>query len=65
MKRRKVGLIQHMEYEFAQMDPGMTNKEQKRKVKEGRVICSLLCILRLERVGPQAVVVPSLTLPAQ
>lgn len=36
-----------MEYEFAQMDSGMTNKEQKRKVKEGRIIGPLPCTLEI------------------
>lgn len=44
-----------MEYGFAQTDPGLSTKEQKRKVEEGRVIDSLLRTLRSERVGSQTV----------
>lgn len=31
MKRRKVDLLEEMEYEFAQMDPGMAMKTVKEK----------------------------------
>lgn len=31
MKRRNVGLLEEVEYEFAQMDPGMAMKTVKEK----------------------------------
>lgn len=34
MKRRKVGLLEELEYEFAQMDPGMAMRTVKEKSED-------------------------------
>lgn len=42
MKRKEVGLVEQMEYEFSQMRPGMANgREKSSKIWEGNLFSSI------------------------
>lgn len=42
MKRKEVGLVEQMEYEFSQMHPGMANgREKSSKIWEGNLSSSI------------------------